>query len=69
MGGHVGVGLEDAIFMSWDTKELASNTKLVERLVRVATSLGREPATPAEARAKVGLREGACRTHHLDSGK
>ncbi len=59
LGGHVRVGLEDAIFMNWKTRESATNARLVERLVAVAQSQGREPATISEARAIIGLRPAA----------
>jgi len=50
MGGHVRVGLEDAIYYNHEEKELASNRKLLERIVRIAGELGREIASPEEAR-------------------
>jgi len=49
LGGHVRVGLEDNVY--YRRGELAeSNAQLVERVVRVAEELGREVATPAQAR-------------------
>jgi 3-keto-5-aminohexanoate cleavage enzyme len=55
MGGHVRVGLEDNLWMD-DTKERpASNLELVERIVALAGAAEREIATPAEARAIIGL--------------
>ncbi len=54
MGGHARVGLEDNIY--YRRGELAtSNAQLVERVVRLAGELGREVATPAEARAILRL--------------
>lgn len=54
MGGHVRVGLEDNIY--YRRGELATgNAQLVERVVRLAGELGREVATPAEARRILGL--------------
>lgn len=54
MGGHVRVGFEDNVFI--DKGVLAkSNGELVERVVRMAKELGREIATPAEARRILGL--------------
>lgn len=49
MGGHARVGMEDNIYLS---KEVLakSNAELVEKVVRIARELGREIATPAEAR-------------------
>lgn len=48
MGGHVRVGLEDNIY--YRKGELASNERLVERVVRLAGEFGREVARPDEAR-------------------
>jgi len=48
MGGHVRVGLEDNIY--YKKGELATNERLVERIVRLSRELGREVATPDEAR-------------------
>ncbi len=54
MGGHARVGLEDNIY--YRKGELArSNAQLVERVVRLAGELGREVATPAEARQILDL--------------
>jgi 3-keto-5-aminohexanoate cleavage enzyme len=54
MGGHVRAGFEDNPF--YRPGELAtSNAQLIERLVRIARELGREPASPAEARQLLGL--------------
>ena len=55
MGGHVRVGIEDSIYYNYPKKELATNTKLVERIVRISKELGREIATPDEARQILGL--------------
>jgi len=48
MGGHCRVGLEDNIF--YRKGELASNERLVERVVRLSAELGREIASPDDAR-------------------
>ncbi|EOD01911.1 3-keto-5-aminohexanoate cleavage protein [Caldisalinibacter kiritimatiensis] len=49
LGGHVRVGFEDNIY--YRKGELAkSNAQLVERIVRLAHELGRDVATPDEAR-------------------
>lgn len=54
-GGNARVGLEDNIYYS--KGELAkSNAQLVERIVRIARDLGKEPATPEEARKILGLK-------------
>jgi 3-keto-5-aminohexanoate cleavage enzyme len=54
LGGHVRVGLEDNLY--YQQGELATNVKLMERMVRIVRELGFEPATPAEARQTMGLR-------------
>ena len=54
LGGCVRVGLEDNIY--YRKGELAeSNAQLVARAVRIARELGKEPATPEEARGVLGL--------------
>ena len=54
MGGHLRVGLEDSVY--YRRGELASgNAQLVERAVRLAGELGREVATPDEARSILGI--------------
>lgn len=53
LGGHVRVGLEDNLYYSQG--ELATNIQLTERVVRLVREMGYEPATPAEARAMMGL--------------
>ena len=53
-GGHVRVGLEDNVYYS--RGELAeSNAQLVRRVADLAETLGRDVATPAEARDILGL--------------
>lgn len=55
MGGHVRVGFEDNVYI--DKGVIAkSNGELVERVVRLAKELGREIATPQEARQILGLK-------------
>ncbi|NMB03658.1 MAG: 3-keto-5-aminohexanoate cleavage protein [Tissierellia bacterium] len=54
MGGHVRVGFEDNIYYSRGVLA-QSNGQLVERMVRIAHELGREVATPNEARKILGL--------------
>ena len=54
LGGHVRVGLEDNLY--YGAGELAtSNAQLVERTVELAQRLGRDVATPTEARAILGM--------------
>jgi len=48
-GGHIRVGFEDNIFISPGVLA-ESNGELVSKAVRIATELGREPASPADAR-------------------
>ena len=56
LGGHVRVGLEDTLYI--EESVLASNNgQLVEKAVRLIRLLGAEPATPAEARLILGLRQ------------
>jgi len=53
-GGHVRVGFEDNIYLSKGVLA-ESNGKLVEKTVRLARELGRDIATPNEAREILGL--------------
>ena len=54
LGGHCRTGLEDNV--RWDKDNLApSNAALVKRVAGLCTDYGRDPATPAEARALLGL--------------
>jgi len=54
MGGHVRVGFEDTVYLAKGIKA-KSNGELVEKVVRIANELGRQVATPAEARIILGL--------------
>lgn len=54
LGGHVRVGLEDSIWMDKQKTDLASNVRLVERLVKVGRVLGREPATVCQTKVALG---------------
>jgi 3-keto-5-aminohexanoate cleavage enzyme len=56
MGGHVRVGLEDSIYYDYRTRELTTNEELVKRVVRIAKELGRDIATPREAREILGIK-------------
>jgi 3-keto-5-aminohexanoate cleavage enzyme len=56
MGGHVRVGIEDSIFYNYPKRELATNERLVKRIVGIAKEIGREIATPDEAREILGVR-------------
>ena len=54
MGGHVRVGFEDNLYL--EKGVLAqSNGQMVEKVVQLAKLLGREIASPAEAREILGL--------------
>ena len=55
LGGHVRVGLEDSIYYSAGVLA-KSNSELVSRCVRIAREVGREVATPDEARSILGLK-------------
>ncbi|MCJ7786464.1 MAG: 3-keto-5-aminohexanoate cleavage protein [Desulfobacterales bacterium] len=55
MGGHARVGMEDNIFVEKGVL-CKSNADLVEKVVRIAKELGREVATPDEARKILGLK-------------
>ncbi len=54
LGGHVRVGFEDNIYLSKGILA-KSNGELVEKVVRISKELGREIATPDEARKILGL--------------
>lgn len=54
LGGHVRVGLEDNIYVSKGVPA-KSNAELVEKAVNIVENLGGNIATPAEARALIGL--------------
>lgn len=55
LGGHVRVGFEDNVYMK---KGLLakSNGELVQKIVKIATELQRDIATPSEAREILGLK-------------
>jgi 3-keto-5-aminohexanoate cleavage enzyme len=53
MGGHVRVGLEDNLYLPDGSP--ATNPKLVEKIVRIANEVGRDLASPDEARAILSL--------------
>ena len=56
LGGHVRTGFEDNVY--YKKGELAtSNAQLVERIARFSRELGREVATPDEARVILGLKK------------
>ena len=53
-GGHVRVGMEDNPFLT-PGEYARTNAELVEKTIRIARDLGREIASPEEARAIIGL--------------
>ena len=55
LGGNVRVGLEDSLFLE-PGKLARSNAEQVAKIVRILKELGREPATPDEARNRLGLK-------------
>jgi uncharacterized protein (DUF849 family) len=55
LGGHVRVGMEDNLYLS-KGRLAKSNAEMIEKMVRIARELGREPATPDEARKILGLK-------------
>jgi len=55
MGGNIRVGLEDNLYIE-KGKLAQSNAQLVEKAIRIARELGREIATPHEARKILSLR-------------
>ena len=56
LGGHVRVGFEDNVYLKKGVR-LKSNGEMVARIVELATLLGREIATPDEAREILGLKK------------
>ena len=55
LGGHARVGLEDSLYL--EKGVLAkSSAEQVAKIIRIGKELGVEPATPAEARAILGLK-------------
>lgn len=55
LGGHVRVGLEDNVYMSKGIP--ATNVKLVERAAQAIRLIGKEVATPREAREILSLKQ------------
>jgi uncharacterized protein (DUF849 family) len=56
LGGNIRVGLEDNFYLDPAGKEMAKgNGPLVEKAVRLARDVGREPMTPDEARKALGV--------------
>jgi uncharacterized protein (DUF849 family) len=56
LGGNIRVGLEDNFYLDAAGKEMAKgNGPLVEKAVRMARDIGREPMSPEEARVALGI--------------
>ena len=55
MGGHCRVGLEDNLYMERGVMA-KSSAEQVDRIVRITRELGREIATPDEARQMLNLK-------------
>lgn len=55
LGGHVRVGLEDNLYISKGVKA-ESNAQQVKKIVSILEDLGKEIATPEEARAMLSLK-------------
>ena len=56
LGGHCRVGLEDNLYLSRGVLA-PSNAALVEKAVSILTLIGKEVATPDDARRILGLRQ------------
>lgn len=55
MGGHVRIGLEDSIYREYREKTLTTNPELIGEVIEIARCLGREIASPREAREILSL--------------
>ena len=55
LGGHVRVGMEDCLYVSKGVPA-ENNIQLVSKMIRIATEMGREIATPEEARKILSLK-------------
>jgi uncharacterized protein (DUF849 family) len=55
MGGNVRVGLEDNFYLP--SGEMATNAELVGKAAEMVRDVGREPATPDEAREIMAVGE------------
>jgi 3-keto-5-aminohexanoate cleavage enzyme len=53
LGGHARVGLEDNLYYAQG--QLATNVQLTERMVRIIREMGKDVASPQEAREMMGL--------------
>jgi len=55
LGGNVRIGMEDTLHLE-EGRQVSSNRELVEKAVTIIRILGKEPATPEEARDLLKLR-------------
>ena len=55
LGGHVRVGMEDNPYPDLKGTLAKTNAELVEKIVRISRELGRDIASPEEARKITGL--------------
>ena len=56
MGGDSRVGMEDSLFVGEEGQLATSNAEQVKEVVQIADALGREVATPDDARKLLGLK-------------
>lgn len=56
LGGHIRIGMEDNPFIK-PGEYARSNADLVDKIVRIARDIGREIATPDEARAVLNIKK------------
>ena len=54
LGGHVRTGMEDNLYLEKGVRA-RSNAELIAKAVNIIRLLGREPATPGEARELLGV--------------
>ena len=64
-GGHVRTGLEDNPYLDYAARTPATNSALVRRVAAMAALAGREVATPAQVRERLGMRPMTPRTFTL----
>jgi uncharacterized protein (DUF849 family) len=55
LGGHVRIGIEDTLHLA-KGRPASSNKELVQKAVEIIQLLGKEPATPEEARSLLQIR-------------
>ena len=56
IGGDARVGMEDSLFVGKEGQLATSNAEQVKEVVQIADALGREVATPDDARKLLGLK-------------